>query len=73
VANITKNDVGMDRELGRRVVPRRQRGLHGFFGVSHIQYAAWTTNAGQLIGAASEIEGAAPRPPPPPTFVLRPD
>jgi len=29
----------------------------GWIGLSHYMYAAWTTDAGQRIGAASEIEG----------------
>jgi hypothetical protein len=29
----------------------------GWLGISHYMYAGWTTNAGQRIGAASEIEG----------------
>lgn len=29
----------------------------GFFAISHVMYAGWTTDAGQMIGAASEVEG----------------
>lgn len=32
----------------------------GFLGYTHLLAAAWSTDAGQFIGAASEIEGGAP-------------
>jgi hypothetical protein len=37
----------------------------GFFAASHIMYAAWSTNAGQRIGPAYEIEGGEASPVPP--------
>jgi len=38
----------------------------GWVGISHYVFAGWTTNAGQRIGPALEIEGAnIPKPPPP--------
>lgn len=30
----------------------------GYYAISHVMYAAWDTNAGQLIGAAVEVEGS---------------
>jgi len=41
----------------------------GWIGISHYLMAGWTTNAGQRIGPALEIEGANIPKPPPPTNV----
>jgi hypothetical protein len=38
----------------------------GYSYISHSMIAAWTTDAGQFIGAASEVEGGGTTPPPPP-------
>jgi hypothetical protein len=43
----------------------------GFLAVSHILYAAWSTDAGQRIGAALEIEGGTTRPAPPGSVTVR--
>jgi len=46
----------------------RQNVCQGWIGVSHYMMAGWSTNTGQRIGAASEIEaGGAPSPPAAPT------
>jgi len=36
----------------------------GFYAITYMMGAAWSTNAGQRIGPAIEIEGGAPPPPP---------
>lgn len=46
---------------------RRDAGCTGFVGMSHITAAAWSTDAGQRIGAAVEIEGGTGSPPSAPT------
>lgn len=42
----------------------REAPAGGFEAISHFMMAAWSTNAGQRIGAASEIEGGGALPPP---------
>jgi hypothetical protein len=45
----------------------------GFYGITHLMAAAWSTDAGQRIGAATEIEGGGgggPTPPNPPSGLL---
>jgi hypothetical protein len=42
----------------------RQNSCNGFLGVSHYMMAGWDADAGQRIGAASEIEGAGGAKPP---------
>ena len=45
-----------------RVTPWRNGNCGGYLGYSHLLAAAWSTDAGQFIGAAAEIEGGLPAP-----------
>jgi len=49
----------------------RTGGCPGFFASSHYMYAAWSTEAGQRIGAATEVEGGrGPGPAAPPSLTV---
>jgi hypothetical protein len=63
------NNLRVPPTLINRIGPEMFRNgtCAGYFGASHYMVAGWSTNAGQRIGPAYEVEGTGATPPPAPT------